>query len=86
MATAKKGRSAPKIWAIRNRDGDVELYAGKDAPYLDGAFAAGPSGTRFLGQLRAAEAKAAIGFDLRKIGEPIEVQITVTPKRRTQGD
>jgi hypothetical protein len=85
MATAKKGKSAPKIWAIRNRDGDIELYAGRDAPHLDGAFATAPRGTRFLGQRRASEAKAAIGFDLHEIGEPVEVEIAITLERRAKG-
>jgi hypothetical protein len=77
-------RVGTKVWAIRNRDGDIELYVGRDAPHLDGAFAAAPRGTRFLGQLRASEAKAAIGFDLHKIGEPVEVSVSVALKRATK--
>jgi hypothetical protein len=84
MPTSKKPKTTTKVWAIRNRDGDIELYAGRDAPHLDGAFATAPRGTRFLGQLRASEAKAAIGFDLHKIGEPVEVQIAITLERSTK--
>jgi hypothetical protein len=67
--------------AILDRERNVQLYVGREAPYLDGAFAAAPRGTRFMGQLCGPEAKRAIGFDLPKMGQPVEVEITVTPKR-----
>jgi hypothetical protein len=34
-----------------------------------------------MGQLCGPEANRAIGFDLHKMGQPVEVEITVTPKR-----
>jgi hypothetical protein len=81
MAIAKPKTQTSKVWAILDRERNVQLYVGREAPYLDGAFACAPRGTRFLGQFAGPEAKRAIGFDLHKMGEPVEVEITVTPKR-----
>jgi len=84
MATAKKPERKPTIWAILDRERNIQLYLGREPPYLDGAFAAAPRGTRFLGQFAGPEAKRAIGFDLHKMGQPVEVEITVTPRRTTK--
>jgi hypothetical protein len=81
MATAKKAKPKPCVWAILNRDREIELYVGADAPCLDGHFGTAEPGTRFLGQLRAPEAKHALGFELLKAGKPVSVEITIAPKR-----
>ena len=68
-------------WAILDRERNVQLYVGKEPPHLDGAFASAPRGTRYLGQLNAIEAHKAIGFELRKADQPVEVEITIETKR-----
>jgi hypothetical protein len=44
-------------------------------------FAEAPRGTRFLGQLNGVEAHKSIGFELRKAGQPVEVEIAIESKR-----
>jgi hypothetical protein len=81
-ATAKKPERKPTIWAILDRERNVQLYVGREAPYLDGAFAAAPRGTRFLGQLCGPDAKRTLGLELHKMGQPVEVTVTVEPKKK----
>jgi hypothetical protein len=81
MATAKKTTSKPTVWAILDRERSVQLYVGKEPPHLDGVFASAPRGTRYLGQLNGVEAHKSIGFELRKAGQPVEVEFTIEPKR-----
>jgi hypothetical protein len=83
MATAKKPN--PTVWAILDRERNIQLYLGREPPYLDGAFAAAPRGTRFLGQFAGPEAKRAIGFELLKMGQPVEVTVTVESKKKPRG-
>ena len=76
---SKPAKPKPKIWAVLNRDRFIELYVGPKEPFLDRDFISAPRGTRFLGQLTAAESANALGFDLHKIGKPVEVSMTIEP-------
>jgi hypothetical protein len=78
MADAKPKRH---VWGIRNKQQEIELYVGKDAPYLEGDFIGSLPSTKFLGQLRATESRVAIGFEVLKVGKPVEVAITIKPRR-----
>lgn len=62
----KQQKRTPTVWAILDRERNIQLYFGREPPYLDGAFAAAPRGTRFRGQFAGPEAKRAIGFELHK--------------------
>jgi len=70
MATAKKAARKPTIWAILDRERNVQLYVGREPPHLDGAFPSAPRGTRYLGQLNAVEAHKSIGFDCERLTSP----------------
>jgi hypothetical protein len=48
MATAKTPKRQPTVWAILDRERNLQLYVGREPPCLDGAFAAAPCGTRFI--------------------------------------
>jgi hypothetical protein len=81
---AKQSKPKP-VWAILNRERVIELYVGTEPPYLDPAgFISANRGTKFFGQLVGTDTKAAIGFELMKVGNAVEVSISVALKRATK--
>jgi hypothetical protein len=86
MPTAKQPKPKPTVWAILDQERNVQLYVGREAPYLEpNGFVGANRGTRFLGQLSGTDAKSATGFELIKVGKPVEVAITIASKRSAKG-
>ncbi len=75
--------SKPLVWAILNRESEIELHVGRLAPFLDGNLVVAGSGTELLGKLFASEAEKALGFQPRKLGHAIQVEMTFGPKPGT---
>ena len=80
---SRESRAKPLVWAILNRESQIELHVGHLAPFLDGNVVVAGSGTELLGKLRAAETEKTLGLCLGKIGHAIQVEMTFGPKPRT---
>jgi hypothetical protein len=85
MRTSIQPKPRPTVWALLDRERNIQLWVGREAPYLElSGFVGANRGTRFLGQLVGTDTKTAIGFELIKVGKPVEVSISVALKRATK--
>jgi hypothetical protein len=79
----RESRPKPLVWAILNRESQIELHVGNLAPFLDENVVVAGSGTELLGKLLARETEKALGLRLNKVGHAIQLDMTFGPKPGT---
>jgi hypothetical protein len=84
MPTAKQPKPKPTVWAILDRERTIQLWVGREEPYIQDGFVEAPRGTKFLGQLCGSDSKAATGLELVKVGKPVAVEIGIKAREITK--